>query len=68
MPISCPNYFGEIIEWFGWAIATWSLAGLAFAIFTFSNLVPRALAHHRWYLSKFPNYPKKRRAIIFWLL
>ena len=26
--ISCPNYLGEILEWIGWAIATWSLAGL----------------------------------------
>ena len=30
--ISCPNYFGEIVEWTGWAIATWSLPGLAFAL------------------------------------
>ena len=25
--ISCPNYFGEIVEWTGFAIATWSLPG-----------------------------------------
>ena len=30
--ISCPNYLGEILEWTGWAIATWSLAGLAFGV------------------------------------
>ena len=22
--VSCPNYLGEIVEWFGWALATWS--------------------------------------------
>lgn len=38
--ISCPNYFGEIIEWFGWALATWSWAGLTFAIWTLVNLAP----------------------------
>ena len=38
--ISCPNYLGEILEWTGWAIATWSLAGLAFAVFTAANLAP----------------------------
>ena len=28
-----PNYLGEIVQWTGWAIMTWSLAGLAFALF-----------------------------------
>jgi protein-S-isoprenylcysteine O-methyltransferase Ste14 len=62
--ISCPNYFGEILEWTGWAIATWSLAGLAFALYTFANLAPRARDHHRWYQSKFSDYPKNRRALL----
>jgi protein-S-isoprenylcysteine O-methyltransferase Ste14 len=62
--ISCPNYFGEIIEWAGWAIATWSLPGLAFAIWTFANLAPRARAHHTWYHSHFPDYPSDRKALI----
>ena len=62
--ISCPNYLGEIIEWGGWALLTWSLAGLSFAVFTFANLAPRALAHHRWYRQKFADYPEERRALI----
>lgn len=62
--ISGPNYFGELLVWLGWAIATWSLAGLAFFVFTFANLFPRALSSHKWYLEKFPEYPKKRKAII----
>lgn len=62
--ISCPNYFGEILEWTGWAIATWSLAGLAFALYTFANLAPRARDHHRWYQQKFDDYPKERRALL----
>lgn len=62
--VSCPNYLGELIEWIGWAIATWSLAGLAFATFTAANLVPRALAHHRWYRDEFDDYPPGRRALI----
>ena len=37
--VSCPNYLGEIVEWIGWAILTWSLAGLAFAVFTIANLL-----------------------------
>ncbi|HEY8375465.1 MAG TPA: DUF1295 domain-containing protein [Nannocystis sp.] len=66
--VSCPNYFGELLEWTGWAIATWSLAGLSFALFTAANLVPRALAHHRWYREKFPDYPPHRRAVVPFVL
>jgi protein-S-isoprenylcysteine O-methyltransferase Ste14 len=66
--ISAPNYFGELTIWTGWAIATWSLAGLSFAVFTAANLVPRALTNHKWYLDKFPDYPAKRRAIIPYIL
>ena len=29
--ISCPHYFGEIIEWGGWAIMTWSLPDSLFS-------------------------------------
>ena len=62
--ISCPNYFGEIITWIGWAVATWSLPGLAFATWTAVNLVPRARAHHAWYREHFPDYPPERRALV----
>ena len=62
--ISCPHYFGEIIEWGGWAIMTWSLPGLAFFVFTFANLFPRGMASHKWYKEKFPDYPSGRKAVI----
>ncbi len=62
--VSCPNYFGEIMIWTGWAIATWSLPGLAFAIWTAANLAPRARAHHSWYLQNFPDYPAERKALL----
>jgi len=66
--VSCPNYFGEILEWCGWALATWSLAGLSFAVFTLANLVPRALTHHRWYQEEFEDFPSSRKAIFPFLL
>ncbi len=66
--VSCPNYFGEILEWIGWAVMTWSLAGLAFAVFTVANLLPRALATHRWYREQFPDYPPARRAVVPFLV
>jgi hypothetical protein len=62
--VSSPNYLGEIIEWTGWAIATWSISGLAFAVFTIANLAPRAISNHRWYRETFPDYPASRRALI----
>ena len=62
--VSCPNYLTEIVEWIGWALCTWSLAGASFAIWTIANLLPRARDHHRWYLQAFPDYPKDRKAII----
>jgi 3-oxo-5-alpha-steroid 4-dehydrogenase 1 len=66
--VSCANYLGEIVEWSGWAVMTWSLPGLTFALWTAANLVPRALAHHRWYQKQFPNYPDERKAIIPYIL
>jgi hypothetical protein len=66
--VSSPNYLGEIVEWTGWAIATWSLAGLTFAVWTFANLAPRAMSHHRWYRDTFDEYPAERKAVIPFLL
>jgi 3-oxo-5-alpha-steroid 4-dehydrogenase 1 len=62
--VSCPNYLGEIVEWCGWALLTWSPAGLAFAAYTIANLAPRAVTHHRWYRSRFPDYPARRKALL----
>ena len=61
--VSSPNYLCEIVEWSGWAIATWSTAGLAFAVYTAANLVPRAFAHHAWYRKQFDDYPSDRKVI-----
>jgi steroid 5-alpha reductase family enzyme len=66
--VSCPNYLGEIAQWFGWALLTWSPAGLAFAVYTTANLLPRALDHHAWYRERFDGYPRARRAVIPYLL
>jgi len=62
--VSCPNYLGELLEWWGWALATWSLAGLSFAVWGMANLVPRARANHKWYQRNFEDYPVDRKALI----
>nr|XP_002721861.1 3-oxo-5-alpha-steroid 4-dehydrogenase 1 [Oryctolagus cuniculus] len=62
--VTAANYFGEITEWCGFALASWSLQGSAFAMFTFCVLLTRAEQHHQWYLEKFEDYPKFRKILI----
>ncbi len=62
--VSCPNFFGEIIEWTGFAIACWNLPALGFAVWTAANLIPRAISHHHFYKRTFDDYPEERRALI----
>ena len=66
--VASPNYLGELMEWFGWALLTWSLGGIAFALWTAANLVPRAVSNRRWYRRTFADYPPQRKALIPWLL
>lgn len=62
--ISAPHYFGEILEWLGFAIATQSVAAVAFMVFTAANLIPRGITHHQWYQKTFKDYPMDRKAVI----
>jgi protein-S-isoprenylcysteine O-methyltransferase Ste14 len=62
--VSSPHYLGEMIEWTGFAIMTWSLPGFAYALTVVVPLFGQALNAHQWYLSKFADdYPKSRKAI-----
>lgn len=51
--VSSANYFGEFIEWTGFALLTWSWAGAVFALWTFANLAPRAEKIHARYRQEF---------------
>ncbi|KAI8871485.1 hypothetical protein GQ42DRAFT_161983 [Ramicandelaber brevisporus] len=66
--VSSPHYLCELLEWFGFAMATGSTAGWLFVALTAANLVPRAIRSHQWYKERFPNYPQERRAIIPFVL
>jgi len=62
--VASPNYLGEIMEWTGYAILTWSLPGLAFMVFTMANLIPRAHKHRKWYKETFgEKYPSSRKRV-----
>lgn len=67
--VSCANYWGEICEWFGYAIMCNSTVSFAFALFTLMFLGCRGVQTHTWYKGRFGDkYPKNRHAIIPYIL
>lgn len=60
--VTSANYFGELIEWTGFAIMTWSISGFVFVWWSFANLFPRAFSIYRRYYEMFgaPVLEKKR--------
>ena len=62
--ISCPNYLGEAMEWFGWSLLTWSISGFVWFLFSLSTFIPRARQNHKWYNDNFNDYPGKRKALL----
>ena len=66
--VNSANYFGELLQWTGFAIMTWSWAGAVFAWWTFANLAPRAAALYTKYKEMFPlemSKEKRKRIIPF---
>lgn len=59
--VTSANYLGEIIEWAGFALLTWSYAGLVFLWFTFANLVPRSNSIYHKYENEFPEQFHQRK-------
>lgn len=61
--VTSANYFGEIMEWAGWAILTCSLSGLVFLWWTIANLVPRANAIWHRYREEFGEAVGERKRV-----
>lgn len=60
--VTAASYLGEIVEWGGFALLTWSWAGAVFLLWTAANLVPRATRLHERYMREFGNeYTALRR-------
>lgn len=53
--VTSANYFGELLEWTGFALLLNNPAGWMFVWWTAANLVPRAHAIHRKYREEFGN-------------
>ncbi|TPX71702.1 hypothetical protein SpCBS45565_g00902 [Spizellomyces sp. 'palustris'] len=68
--VSCANYFGEIVEWTGYALLMdGETAALGFWVWTLANLIPRAVQTNKWYRRTFgEKYPKNRKAVIPFVL
>jgi len=62
--ITCPNYFGETLEWTGVLLVSWTWGAVVWLAFVLSTFIPRSIYNHRWYHSKFPDYPPNRKRLI----
>ncbi|CAF0913176.1 unnamed protein product [Didymodactylos carnosus] len=62
--VSCPNYTYEMGSWMSFSIMTQTLTALIFTIAGAYQMTMWALGKHRLYKKEFPNYPKRRKAII----
>lgn len=51
--VTSANYLGEIIEWTGFAILSWSPCGVLFAFWTICNLAPRSKSLTEKYVNEF---------------
>jgi len=66
--VSCANYFGEIVEWCGFAIIANTFESYVFVLWVVANLLPRARSSHQFYLRTFGNkYPKNRKILFPYL-
>ena len=65
--VTSANYFGELVEWTGFAVLTASPAAWVFVWWTAANLVPRADAIHRRYRMEFGDgaVGKRKRIVPF---
>ena len=62
--VTCPNYFGEAVEWWGFTCVAQTPAALWFGVWSTMFLGSRAYQTHVWYKQKFEDYPQERRAFI----
>lgn len=62
--VTSANYFGELVEWIGFAILTWSPSGAVFALWTAANLIPRANTIYHRYKAEFGEEVGNRKRII----
>jgi 3-oxo-5-alpha-steroid 4-dehydrogenase 1 len=64
--VNSANYFGEIIEWIGFAILSSSISGWVFVFWTMANIIPRSKAVYEKYEQFYgEEFTKLKRYKIF---
>ncbi|KAL6647022.1 hypothetical protein ACP70R_014459 [Stipagrostis hirtigluma subsp. patula] len=66
--VACPHYLFEIIGFFGFAMISQTVFGLAAALGTAAYLTGRSCATRRWYASKFEEFPAGIKALVPYVL
>jgi steroid 5-alpha reductase family enzyme len=64
----CPSYFGEALQWSGFALMTWCAPAAAAFCWMLSALFRLATAQKNRYLLKFPELPPARKAFVPFIL
>ena len=62
--VTSANYFGELVEWTGFALFCSTPAAWLFVVWTAANLVPRAAAIHKRYRKEFGDTVGIRKRVI----
>ncbi|KAI3863761.1 hypothetical protein MKW98_031353 [Papaver atlanticum] len=62
--VVCPHYLFEILTFIGISLMAQSLYPICFAIGDTCYLIGRSYVTRKWYLSKFPNFPKHVKALV----
>ena len=62
--VTSANYFGELVEWTGFALLCSTPATWLFVVWTAANLIPRAAAIHRHYREEFGEAVGTRKRVI----
>lgn len=66
--VSCPNYTYEVGAWLGFSIMTQCVPALLFTLAGFAQMAQWARGKHRNYRREFEKYPRRRTAIVPFLL
>lgn len=62
--VVCPHYFFELIEFLGVAFICQTPFAFCVTTMMFSGLVGRSMSTKSWYMKKFEDFPRHRKALI----
>ena len=66
--VSCPNYFYEFGAWLSFSVMTQCIPAYLFAAAGMFQMTVWAMGKHKNYKKEFKDYPKKRKAILPFLI